>query len=47
MSGNLLYLSRDFLNEKKQGVVVNGQSSTWKNVNVGVSQGSILDPLFF
>ena len=30
ISGNLLNLLRDFLNERKQRVVLNGQFSTWK-----------------
>ena len=34
------------LNEKKQRVVLNGQFSTWKNVNAGVTQSSIPGPLF-
>ena len=37
----------DFLNESKQRVFLNGQVSTWKNINAGVPQGSILGPLFF
>ena len=37
---------RDFLKQRKQRVVFNGQFSTWKNVNTGVPQGSILGPLF-
>ena len=45
ISGNLLNLLRDFLNERKQRVVLNGQFSTWKNVNAGVRQGSIIGPL--
>ena len=44
MSGNLLNLSHDFLNERKQQIVFNGQFSTWKNVNAGVPQGPILGP---
>ena len=40
--GNLLNLLRDFLNERKQPVILNAQFSTWKNVSPGVPQGSIL-----
>ena len=46
ISGNLLNLLEDFLKERKQRVVLNGQLSTWKNINAGVPQGSILGPLF-
>ena len=47
ISGNLVNLLRDFLNETKQRVILNGQCSTWKNVTAGVPQGSILVPLLF
>ena len=38
---------RDFLNKRKQRVVLNGQFFIWTNVNAGVPQGSILGPLLF
>ena len=47
ISGNLLNLLEDFLKERKQRAVLNGQVSTWKNINAGVPQGSILGPLLF
>ena len=47
ISGNLLNLLEDFLKERKQSVVLNGQVSTWENINAGVPQGSIFGPLLF
>ena len=47
ISENLLNLLRDFLNERKERAVLNGQFSTWKNVGAEVPQGSILGPLLF
>ena len=38
---------RDFLNGRKQWVVLNGEFTTWKNVKAGVPQGAILAPLLF
>ena len=37
----------DFLYQRKQRVVLNGQHSSWTNVQADVPQRSILGPLFF
>ena len=47
VSGNLLLLIKSFLSSRKQRTVLNCQAFTWGNVSVGVSQGSVLGPLFF
>ena len=47
ISGNLLNIIKDFLSLRKQRVVLNGQYSTWVNIEAEVPQGSILGPLFF
>ena len=41
----LLCLLIDFPKNHQQGVVLNGQFSSWEKVNAAVPQGSILGPL--
>ena len=45
--GDLLSLLIDFLTNRKQRVVLNGQNSSWADIKAGVPQASILGPLFF
>ena len=47
ISGNLVNIFEDFLRNRKQRVVLNGQTSNWKNTHAGVPQGSLLGPLLF
>ena len=47
ISGNLLNIHEEFRRNRKQRVILNGQTSNWENIHAGVSQGSILGPLLF
>ena len=47
VSDSLLNLTKSFLSNRFQRVLLNGQTSKWLPVKAGVPQGSILGPLFF
>ena len=47
VSGNLLTFFQNYLNNRKQRVVLNGSYSNYSTIESGVPQGSVLDPLLF
>ena len=47
ISGELLHILSDFLSNRKQRVVLNGQNSSWTNVHARDPRRSILGPLLF
>ena len=47
VSGELLSILTDSLNNRKKRVLLNGQGSNWVDVKAGVPQGSIMGLLLF
>ena len=47
MSGDIINILRDFLRNRTQRLVMNGQCSSWTELSAGIPQGSILGPLLF
>ena len=47
VEGELYNILENYLLNRKQRVVLNGQSSLWMTIEAGVPQGSVLGPLLF
>ena len=47
LSRNALKMIHSYVSKRLQRVKINGSFNTWKEVNKGVPQGSVLGPLLF
>ena len=47
VEGNLLKLLKNYLTDRQQRVVQNGQTSSWQNIYASAPQVSVLGPLLF
>ena len=45
VEGELLSLLKNYIQNREQRVILNGQTSGWREINSEVPEGSILGPL--
>ena len=47
IEGELLSLLENYLQNREQRVVINGQTSEWRKINSAVPQASVLGPILY